>query len=99
MSFTDSTRSVLAWLRAEGAGGCASHDLPVVVQALERTRLTDGEIALVVRELSPDDSHTCTRVDAAVAITHLIDALPHPDDLARVSYEVAALGHPLSDAA
>lgn len=84
MTFTESTRSVLAWLRAGQPAGYPYADWPSSVLVLERGRLSDGDasyVAGLARARGAAD-----RTDVGVEITHVLDAMPHPCDVERVMH-------------
>lgn len=87
MTLTDSTRHVLAWLRAGHPAGYPYADLPSAVLVLERDRLSEGDIAYLAEFARV---HRSDRLAIAVEITRVLDALPHPEDVERVLHAVAA---------
>ena len=77
-------RGVLDWLRAGYPAGVPPKDY-IPLLALLRRRLTEEEVAQVARQVAtqaapggPSDP------DVGVLITKITDALPSPEDVARV---------------
>ena len=69
--------AVLDWLREGYPAGVPPKDhIPLL--ALLRSRLTEAEVRTVAELVATEES------DVAVQITRLTDALPAPDDVARV---------------
>lgn len=81
-SITESTRTMLTWLRDSAAPAPDSLDASSPLRALERSRLSDEELRFViaaVRRYEP-----VTGADVGVEITKVLDALPHPEDVRAV---------------
>ncbi|MBN8883869.1 uncharacterized protein DUF3349 [Salana multivorans] len=88
MTLTDSTRSMLAWLRTTPTDAPDALDASCPLLVLERTRLSEdetGHVADLVRRFDP-----VTALDVGVEITRVLDALPHPEDVAQVLALVSA---------
>ena len=92
---------IVAWINAGYPDGVPGPDR-VPLLALLRRRLTDDEVkavvaALVERAEMLDRDSGIDRVDIGVLITEIIDDLPSPDDVERVTERLAAKGWPLDD--
>ena len=92
---------IVAWINAGYPDGVPGPDR-VPLLALLRRRLTDDEVkavvaALVERAESVDRDSGIDRLDIGVLITEIIDDLPSPEDVERVTERLAAKGWPLDD--
>jgi uncharacterized protein DUF3349 len=87
--------SIVAWLHAGYPNGIPPTDYFPVLELLSR-RLADDEITVVARELMRRDHFD--QMDIGVAITHVTDELPYPEDVERVRERLAAKGWPLDNA-
>ncbi len=92
---------IVAWINAGYPDGVPGPDR-VPLLALLRRRLTDDEAkavvaALVARAESEGRDTGIDRVDIGVLITEIIDDLPSPEDVERVTERLAAKGWPLDD--
>ena len=79
-SFLD---AIVGWLREGYPQGVPEQDY-VPLLALLRRRLTDDEVAEVVRELVASGAVPVDSVDIGTSITRITDALPSEEDVARV---------------
>ena len=77
MSLNARLGAVLDWLREGYPAGVPPKDY-IPLLALLRSRLTEAEVREVAELVASEDS------DVAVQITKLTDALPSPEDVARV---------------
>ena len=77
MSLNARLGAVLDWLREGYPAGVPPKDY-IPLLALLRSRLTDAEVREVAEMVASEES------DVAVQITKLTDALPSPEDVARV---------------
>ena len=92
---------IVAWINAGYPDGVPGPDR-VPLLALLRRRLTDDEVkavvaALVAKAESEDHDSGIDRVEIGVLITEIIDDLPSPEDVERVTARLAAKGWPLDD--
>jgi hypothetical protein len=85
-SFLD---SVLAWLREGYPQGVPAQDY-IPLLALLRRRLTEDEIAAIVRELNVEGQGPIDSVDIGASITKVTDALPSQEDIDRVRRHLPA---------
>jgi len=85
-SFLD---SIVGWLREGYPQGVPPQDY-VPLLALLRRRLTDDEVAAVVRELVATGEVPVDSVDIGTSITKVTDALPSEDDIDRVREHLPA---------
>jgi hypothetical protein len=74
-------RSVLDWLREGYPAGVPPTDY-IPLLALLRRRLTEDEVREVAAEIAQLDA--AEPADIGVRITRITDALPGPEDVARV---------------
>jgi hypothetical protein len=75
--------SVVGWLREGYPQGVPEHDyLPLF--ALLRRRLTDDEVASVVKQLEADGSIPADAIDIGALITKITAELPYEADIDRV---------------
>ena len=81
MSLNARLRAVLDWLRAGYPAGVPPKDY-IALLALLRRRLTEAEVRKIAQEVA--ELVASEESDVAVQITKLIDALPSPEDVARV---------------
>jgi replicative DNA helicase len=86
--------TIVAWLRAGYPEGVPPTDYVPLLALLSR-RLTTDEVKAVAGELTRRGEFD--RVDIGVLITQITDALPSPDDIARVQERLAAKGWPLDE--
>ena len=85
---------IVAWITAGYPEGVPGQDR-VPLLALLKRRLSDDEVAAVVRELLGRGEFD--HVDIGVLITQITDELPTPEDIERVRQRLAAKGWPLDD--
>ena len=85
---------IVAWITAGYPEGVPGPDR-VPLLALLKRRLSDDEVAAVVRELLARGEFD--HVDIGVLITEITDELPQPEDIERVRTRLAAQGWPLDD--
>jgi hypothetical protein len=85
---------IVAWITAGYPEGVPGPDR-VPLLALLKRRLSDDEVAAVVRELLARGEFD--HVDIGVLITQFTDELPQPADIERVRARLAAQGWPLDD--
>ena len=85
---------IVAWITAGYPEGVPGPDR-VPLLALLKRRLSDDEVAAVVRELLARGEFD--HVDIGVLITEITDELPQPEDIERVRARLAAQGWPLDD--
>lgn len=85
-SFLD---SVVGWLREGYPQGVPAQDY-VPLLALLRRRLTDEEVAAVVKELGAAGQVPVDSADIGTSITKITDALPSEDDINRVREHLPA---------
>jgi hypothetical protein len=91
-------RAVLDWLRAGYPSGVPTKDY-IPLLALLRRRLTEDEVAQVARQVAAQPGGPGEREpDVGVLITKITDALPTPEDIARVESHLTA-HHAWPDAA
>jgi hypothetical protein len=86
---------IVAWITSGYPDGVPGPDRVPLIALLQR-RLSDDEVATVVRELLARGEFD--HVDIGVLITEITDELPSPDDIERVRQRLAAKGWPLDDA-
>lgn len=83
-------RGILDWLRAGYPAGVPTKDY-IPLLALLRRRLTEDEVAEVARQVAaPSRSDEGSEPDVGVLITKITDALPSPEDVARVEAHLTA---------
>jgi uncharacterized protein YqeY len=71
------------WLLEGYPAGVPPKDyIPLI--ALLRRRLTDEEIREIADEIAELGADNTTQADIGVSITRMTDALPSPEDIARV---------------
>ncbi|WP_204808322.1 DUF3349 domain-containing protein [Mycobacterium riyadhense] len=87
--------SIVSWLRAGYPEGVPPTDSFAVLALLAR-RLTTDEVKAVATELMQRGEFD--QIDIGVAITHITDELPSPEDIERVRARLAAKGWPLDNA-
>jgi Protein of unknown function (DUF3349) len=76
-------RGVMDWLLEGYPTGVPPKDyIPLI--ALLRRRLSDEEIREIAAEIAELGADNTTQADIGVSITRLTDALPSPEDIARV---------------
>lgn len=85
---------IVAWITSGYPDGVPGPDRVPLIALLQR-RLSDDEVATVVRELLARGEFD--HVDIGVLITEITDELPTPDDIERVRQRLAAKGWPLDD--
>ena len=85
-SFLD---SIVGWLREGYPQGVPVQDY-VPLLALLRRRLTDDEVAAVVKELVASGEVPVDSIDIGTSITRITDALPSEDDIDRVREHLPA---------
>jgi len=85
-SFLD---SIVGWLREGYPQGVPAQDY-VPLLALLRRRLTDDEVAAVVKELVASGEVPVDSIDIGTSITRITDALPSEDDIDRVREHLPA---------
>lgn len=90
MTLTDSTRTVLAWLRSVPAAIPDSFDASCPLLVLERSRLSEEETRQVLDATLRYEP--VTALDVGIEITKVLDALPHPEDVGDVLHRVADSG-------
>ncbi|MXG91885.1 DUF3349 domain-containing protein [Nocardioides flavescens] len=85
MTLNSRLTGVLEWLREGYPAGVPPKDY-IPLLALLRTRLTEAEVREVAQEVAgaDDDAAGDAAGDIGVQITKLTDALPAPEDVARV---------------
>lgn len=81
MTLNSRLTGVLEWLREGYPAGVPPKDY-IPLLALLRTRLTEAEVREVAQEVAGADDDASG--DIGVQITKLTDALPAPEDVARV---------------
>jgi hypothetical protein len=81
--------SVLGWLREGYPQGVPARDY-VPLLALLRRRLTEDEIAAIVKELDVEGASPIDSVDIGASITKVTDALPSEEDIDRVREHLPA---------
>ena len=81
--------SVLGWLREGYPQGVPAQDY-VPLLALLRRRLTEDEIAAIVKELDVEGRVPIDSADIGASITKVTDALPSEDDINRVREHLPA---------
>lgn len=86
--------SIVSWLRAGYPEGIPPTDTFAVLALLSR-RLTPDQVKAIAAELMQRGE--VDPIDIGVAITHITDELPSPDDIERVRARLAAQGWPLDD--
>jgi len=91
---TNFIAKIVAWITAGYPEVVPGADR-VPLLALLKRRLTDDEVAAVVRELLARGEFD--HVDIGVLITQITDELPAPEDIERVRQRLAAKGWPLDD--
>ena len=89
MTLPSFLESIVGWLREGYPQGVPEHDY-IPLLALLRRRLTDDEVAFVVRELVAAGSIPADTIDIGAVITKVTDELPHEDDVARVRRRLPA---------
>ena len=83
MALNARLRGVMDWLLEGYPAGVPPKDyIPLI--ALLRRRLTEEEIREIAAEIAELGADTTTQADIGVSITRLTDALPSPEDIARV---------------
>jgi hypothetical protein len=87
--------SILRWLRAGYPHGVPREDYVALFAILHR-RLTEQEVAEIVRRLTEDHPDTVDRAAIEAAIEELAHEQPGPEDVARVASRLAAGGWPLA---
>lgn len=85
---------IVAWITSGYPDGVPGPDRVPLIALLQR-RLSDDEVATVVRELLARGEFD--HVDIGVLITEITDELPTPDDIERVRQRLSAQGWPLDD--
>lgn len=85
---------IVAWITSGYPDGVPGPDRVPLIALLQR-RLSDDEVATVVRELLARGEFD--HVDIGVLITEITDELPTPDDIERVRQRLSAKGWPLDD--
>jgi len=86
MTLNSRLTGVLEWLREGYPAGVPPKDY-IPLLALLRTRLTEAEVHEVAQEVARADGESGdagAAEDIGVRITKLTDALPDPEDVARV---------------
>jgi len=89
MSKPSFLESIVGWLREGYPQGVPAQDY-VPLLALLRRRLTDDEVAAVVKELVASGEVPVDSVDIGTSITRITDALPSEDDIDRVREHLPA---------
>jgi hypothetical protein len=87
--------SIVSWLRAGYPEGVPPTD-SFAVLALLCGRLTTDQVKAIASELMRRGEFD--PIDIGVAITHMTDDLPAPEDIERVRARLATKGWPLDDA-
>lgn len=83
MALNARLHGVLDWLIEGYPSGVPPKDyIPLI--ALLRRRLSDEEIREIAGEIAELGADNTTQADIGVSITRLTDALPTPEDIARV---------------
>ena len=83
MALNARLRGVLDWLLEGYPAGVPPKDyIPLI--ALLRRRLTDDEIRQIADEIAALGLEDSSPADIGVSINRLTDALPSPEDIARV---------------
>ena len=83
MALNARLRGVMDWLLEGYPAGVPPKDcIPLI--ALLRRRLSDDEIREIADEIAQLGIDNTTQADIGVSITRLTDALPSPEDVARV---------------
>ena len=83
MALNARLRDVLDWLLEGYPAGVPPKDyIPLI--ALLRRRLTDDEIRQIADEIAALGFEDSSTADIGLSITRLTDALPSPEDIARV---------------
>ncbi len=91
MDLSQWVSSILAFVRAGyPAGMPTTGHIPAA--ALLPRRMSTDEIGCVARELTLRRRRPITNADVGVEITRVTDAMPSPEDIARVQREVDATG-------
>jgi uncharacterized protein DUF3349 len=83
MALNARLRGVMDWLLEGYPAGVPPKDyIPLI--ALLRRRLSDDEIREIAAEIAELGADQTTQADIGVSISRLTDALPSPEDIARV---------------
>ena len=83
MALNARLRGVMDWLLEGYPAGVPPKDyIPLI--ALLRRRLSDDEIREIAAEIAELGTDQTTQADIGVSIFRLTDALPSPEDIARV---------------
>lgn len=82
MDLTQWVSSIVAFVRAGYPAGMPTTGY-VSVAALARRRVSSDEITLLTKELG-SDPRPVSATDVGVAITRVTNAMPSPEDIARV---------------
>jgi hypothetical protein len=85
---------IVAWITSGYPDGVPGPDRVPLIALLQR-RLSDDDVATVVRELLARGEYD--HVDIGVLITEITDELPTTDDIERVRQRLVAKGWPLDD--
>ena len=83
MSMPSFLDSIVGWLREGYPEGVPEQDY-VPLLALLRRRLTDEEVAAVVKELVSAGSLPADSIDIGTVITKITAELPYDEDIERV---------------
>lgn len=83
MASTDRLRRVLDWLREGYPSGVPPKDY-IPLLALLRRRLTEEEVREIAQDVAALSADRVDAADIGVRITRITDALPSPEDVARV---------------
>jgi Protein of unknown function (DUF3349) len=86
--------AIVSWVRAGYPEGVPPKDTFPILALLQR-RLSTDEVKAVAEELMRQGEFD--NIDIGVAITHLTDNVPSPEDIERVRERLAAKGWPLDD--
>lgn len=95
MPLSRALAAILDWLRAGYPDGVPATDYVPLI-ALLRRQLSHAEVKQIVGILA-EEGDDITKVDIAVAILHVTDALPSQEDLQRVAAKLARVGLPVPD--
>ena len=83
--------SIVAFLRAGYPTGMPATGY-VPLATLSRRRVSNDEITTITRELIMRRCRPISAADVGVAITHVTNAMPSQDDIARVQRRLHAIG-------
>lgn len=96
MALPDVLARIVKFLRAGYPNGVPSTDY-IPLLALLKRRLTDDEIVTVANELATHGRLPVDGGDIRVAVTKMTDDMPEPQDIDRVTAQLASIGWPVAD--